>query len=598
MNRATRRAAARTERRSAHTKVTALGSAAVLASAGAGAAVVLSSAPAGANAPIVVTSLSDIGAPGTLRWAIEQANTDPGQDQITFSVTGTITLLGDLPHITDAVHINGPGPSSLTIDGADTYRVLLFDRVYSTSGDNEVTGLTITHGNAASNPNGGGGAIQVFYGTADMLIQDVVLHDNAAYDGGAIELYYVESEVTISGATITGNVASHQGGGLYIWGGGYGGDETALHVTITDSEISDNTAQCTAMSYNGGGGGIYVGNATLDVAGTTISNNTVENALCGGGGIHSAESVVTVTDSVISDNTAANTGGGLYSYNADATVVRTTISGNDATGDGGGGVATFGTGSFALTNSTVSDNTGFYYGGGLYLLGESSVIVQSTISGNSSSQAGGIYVGDSAGTAILLSTITGNDATAPSVLPAVDGIQVGGGLAPASARRAHREARVATEGRKARVRPTDDPVPAGTIQLIGAIVAGNGDLDVGGYDSERVTVDSIGSIIGAVQADIVTVADLGGTQTGVTAAALKLGPLADNGGPTQTHALLAGSVAIDAGPAATALPEFDGSAFDQRGEPYTRISNGVVDVGAYEVQVPAPEPEPEPTFTG
>lgn len=47
---------------------------------------------------------------------------------------------------------------------------------------------------------------------------------------------------------------------------------------------------------------------------------------------------------------------------------------------------------------------------------------------------------------------------------------------------------------------------------------------------------------------------------------------------------------------------FPGNTFDQRGTGYARVSNGVADVGAYEVQVappaPEPEPEPEPTFTG
>jgi hypothetical protein len=72
--------------------------------------------------------------------------------------------------------------------------------------------------------------------------------------------------------------------------------------------------------------------------------------------------------------------------------------------------------------------------------------------------------------------------------------------------------------------------------------------------------------------------------TVVTLADLNLGALADNGGPTQTIALQSGSVAIDVGNNAEAL-DSDGStalATDQRGE--TRISNGTVDVGAYERQ--------------
>ena len=55
-----------------------------------------------------------------------------------------------------------------------------------------------------------------------------------------------------------------------------------------------------------------------------------------------------------------------------------------------------------------------------------------------------------------------------------------------------------------------------------------------------------------------------------------LGPLQDNGGPTFTQALLPGSPAVDAGNNTNA------PAFDQRG--FTRIVNGAIDIGAYELQ--------------
>jgi hypothetical protein len=57
-----------------------------------------------------------------------------------------------------------------------------------------------------------------------------------------------------------------------------------------------------------------------------------------------------------------------------------------------------------------------------------------------------------------------------------------------------------------------------------------------------------------------------------------LGPLADNGGPTLTHALLSGSPAIDAGNNAYATD------WDQRGEGFPRIVNGIIDIGAFEYQ--------------
>jgi hypothetical protein len=58
--------------------------------------------------------------------------------------------------------------------------------------------------------------------------------------------------------------------------------------------------------------------------------------------------------------------------------------------------------------------------------------------------------------------------------------------------------------------------------------------------------------------------------------------LRDNGGPTPTMALLPGSPAIDAGDN-TGAPKWD-----QRGEGFDRIVNGVIDIGAFEVQAVAP----------
>ena len=57
--------------------------------------------------------------PGTLRWAITQANdnTMPENNTINFAVTGTITLNSALPvsNTTGVTDIEGPGASSLTV---------------------------------------------------------------------------------------------------------------------------------------------------------------------------------------------------------------------------------------------------------------------------------------------------------------------------------------------------------------------------------------------------------------------------------------------------------------------------------------------------
>ena len=60
-----------------------------------------------------------------------------------------------------------------------------------------------------------------------------------------------------------------------------------------------------------------------------------------------------------------------------------------------------------------------------------------------------------------------------------------------------------------------------------------------------------------------------------------LGPLEDNDGPTATHALLESSPAVDRGPEAN--PDDLGlPMYDQRGEPFVRDVEGVIDIGAFE----------------
>jgi hypothetical protein len=130
----------------------------------------------------------------------------------------------------------------------------------------------------------------------------------------------------------------------------------------------------------------------------------------------------------------------------------------------------------------------------------------------------------------------------------------------------------------------------GDLTATGTILAKNVGEDVGSGG----TVKSDHSLLGVVDPGV-TVQDLGGTILGADPV---LGPLQNNGGTTETHALLAGSPAINAGP--NPVPVFPTNEFDQRGDGFLRVVEGVVDIGAFEVQAP-PTPNPlviTPKFTG
>jgi parallel beta-helix repeat protein/predicted outer membrane repeat protein len=567
VNREQRRAAEKRGRRLA-----ALGSGAVLAVSAGGLATALAAGPAVASATTFeVTNTNDSGA-GSLRDAIDQANANPGQDTITFAadVTGTITLLSDLSPITDAVDIEGPGASVLTVNG-NGHALVVFDTIDSSAGADTISGLTLTGGNADDNNDGSGGGIQKYEGNADLTISDMVVTGNTSpgNDAGGVQFYETSGTVNVTNTQITNNTADEGGGALYS-------DESggALNVTISNSVLSGNS------SYYGGG--IVALGGTWTIINSTISNNT----------------------------TSGGTGGGIFANDANFTIESSTVSGNTTSsgkGGGGGGIYVDNDSehSFTMLSSTVSGNVAHYYGGGLYIVdsGGAATIDNSTISGNTASQAGGIY-GGYGGLTINQSTITLNTATNPSTAPAVGGIQLTGvnsEIPAAKAQRIQARSQRGTAGeakkREAKGQGIVRAKALGTADLSGTIVAGNGGDDIGSANhKDTVTFNSDHSILGTVDTDNVTVNDLGGTQTGVTDPGLA--PLANNGGPTETQALLSGSPAIDAGPVPVAT--FPGNDFDQRGEGFDRVVNGKVDVGAYEVQ-PPPTPEPviiQPKFTG
>jgi hypothetical protein len=101
--------------------------------------------PAVQAASFTVTTLNDSGE-GSLRAAIEAANSSAGADTIIFEVSGTITLASTLPAITSELTIDGTG-QNITISGQGK-AILVVDSGFLT-----VKGLTLTSGgNSSLNP--------------------------------------------------------------------------------------------------------------------------------------------------------------------------------------------------------------------------------------------------------------------------------------------------------------------------------------------------------------------------------------------------------------------------------------------------------------
>jgi hypothetical protein len=384
-------------------RLVALGSTAVLATAGAGPLVMLTSSTASANAALVVSTLADSGV-GSLRQAMLDANSAAGVDTITFTagLTGTIDVQSDLPALNEGIDLQGPGASVITIDGGWTaaggaatgHSLFVLDDIDVAEGASTISGVTITGGNGSNNEGAGGGAIQKYYGDADLTIADVVLTGNyAPNDGGAVFLYETDGTVTIRDSVISNNVADRDGGALSANG------DDALVLTLSNVEISGNTAD------RDNGGGMDFDDGTLTIVESTISGNTADDD---GGGIKFEDGTLTISDTTISGNTALYDGGGIWSNDSSLTISDTTISGN-AAGDDGGGMD-FDDGTLTIVESTISGNTADDEGGGIRLEDGTLTIVESTISGNTADDEGGGIKFEDGTLTIVESTISGNTA--------------------------------------------------------------------------------------------------------------------------------------------------------------------------------------------
>jgi predicted outer membrane repeat protein len=446
-------------------------------------------------------------------------------DTIIFGAAVTSITLTNGEIALGAVNITGPGSALLAITTtAAAGSYNLFNILGS--GDVTVSGLSITKNRIWTDNQG------------KFTLNDVSISDCSDLYGAA--LYATNSgDLVISGSHFEDNTAAQKGGAVYAVNTGA--------VTVSDTEFIDNAA-------NTKGGGIFVGSGATSFS-LTDSVVTGNSASDGGGlGIFTPGSV-TIANSDISSNTAIYGGGGASFENSGSQVLidGTTFDGNTASS--GGGIA-ISERAVVMTNSTVSNNDATYQagvGGGIWVFDSSQATFNNTtISGNSSAgKGGGVYFYEVTNVTMNQTTISNNDASFD-----------GGGIG------------LYDSG-------------STTVELSGTIVSGNtagsdGD-DVFLYSFEySVSLKSDHSILGTVEGSV-NLTDLGGTINSTTPGLLAL---ADNGGPTKTMALDPTSVAIDAGPDPVAT--FTGNGFDQRGTPYARVSNGTVDIGAFELQATPP----------
>ena len=276
--------------------------------------------------------------------------------------------------------------------------------------NNSTTQVSKYGSNVATGAGGG-----VYISNSGVTIKDSTIENNTGTRGGGV---YVEkrSTVDVTNSNIDGNTADDVpensptlnkglGGGIYSF-------DSAL--TVTDSTISNNTANGHSGSFKygkngvpgstnlglGGGGICAVGeNSDVNLDNVTITKNhaaktsvscgggidaeggsltikdsaiTKNDAESNGGGIYVEQNkTVTVSDSTIQSNTAQN-GGGIHLSQTTANITKTNILDNKITTGKGGGMVVTTDGKATLTGCTVAGNhadTALGNGGGIYAFG-------------------------------------------------------------------------------------------------------------------------------------------------------------------------------------------------------------------------------------
>nr|MCR5360324.1 hypothetical protein [Thermoguttaceae bacterium] len=490
----------------------------------------------------IVTTLDDVVADDgllSLREAVSLADDDAVILFAPLLIGGTIHLTEGEILINRAVTIDASSVGGITIDADGKSRIfqVLFGGGLSSS-PVKLIDLTITGGKSDY-----GAGIYCCYGVTT-LTNCTISGNVASGEGGGI---YNTGTVTLIDCTVSGNTAD-SGGGMY---------GLCAKTTAIDCTISNNIAK------RGGGGGIESSIGTLALTGCSVSGNRAKD--CGGedggGGIFIFGGQLTATDCFITENTSDGIGGGIFNSGGvvkdqlkttrgAATLTRCTISGNTAASLGGG----IFTGSgytdnynwMTLTDCIISKNTSDK-GGGIMNYRGTLTAVGCTISDNTAKTYGGGFNNNREGKAILLNTvISGNTAET-----------TGGGIHNATTTLELTIVNCTVSGNTASDGGGILNNNGAALTLTNTIVALNyspaGTEIDGGYSGDR---NIVGSDPGFAAAPVFEDGVL------INAEALDL-------------SLAAGSAAIDAGTNDAVVTETD-----LAGNP--RIVGGVVDLGAYE----------------
>jgi hypothetical protein len=208
-------------------------------------------------ATLIVTNTGNSG-PGTLRDQV--ALSSPG-DTIRFAVTGTITLIGEIP-IAWLLHIEGPGPLKLTVDANKTDRAFIaFNGPVYISGMTIRNGLVVGAAGADGLPGMNGGTGGNAYGGAILTSCDLALSN----------IWFTENTVIGGQGGRGGDITPFAG--IQPGDGGLGGQASCAAVLITSQMFALVANKCTFSSNTATGGNGGAGGNNYNTAGVIPGGN-------------------------------------------------------------------------------------------------------------------------------------------------------------------------------------------------------------------------------------------------------------------------------------------------------------------------------------
>ncbi len=323
------------------------------------------------NITWVVNDLGD--GPGsssnvTLRYALQQAQSDIG-DKITFSVTGTITLMSPLPviHEFEDLTIEGPGAGSLTVSGNNQYRVFEVE-----GGTVSISNLTIADGKTVGNKGGDGNA----YNDSTRVACGGGGGGGAGAGGGLLVLdgSVAIQSVDFRNCQAVGGTGGAPGSGLWhldSFGTGYGGDGGTDYKNTAGgaggapgtSSNRDGQSGGNGGDFAGGGGGGGILATSFGLPGPGGSGGFSGGNGGSGLGLTYAEGYFYAKGGA----GGSGCGGALFADKGTVTVADCTFSGNSALGGAGG----------------TGSQGGNAYGGAVFVNTASVSFANSTFTGNS-----------------------------------------------------------------------------------------------------------------------------------------------------------------------------------------------------------------------